>query len=86
MNVKELAKLTNVSESDIMAMVNSMAANIVADGAVENYLEAEQELRTQMAGAYLADTAKKVQSMGEQYLTNTETRDGVNSIVLDRVK
>lgn len=81
MNVQDLARSMNVSESDVMALAQSVANSMINDG-----LSADHANNAEVVEAYVIHANKKMQSFVNKYLTNDDAKKGLQLSVLSDLK
>lgn len=86
MTIQEIAQQTGHSAADVEAMLNMMAANMIADGVVDMFHSSDMDTKRQFVRAYGTAAAKATFKAATAYSTNDEFRDAVNLSVLDQIK
>lgn len=75
MNVSELAKSMNVTESDVLTLAQSVVNSLVQDKAQQEFINASEEQGMEITEAYLIHANKKMQQFTTKYNTNPEARE-----------
>ena len=86
MNVQTLAAAMNVTENDVMSLINMTITELKADEMVEILLNATEEERAEITMAYMQASVTKFQNFCVSLLTNEEKRNAFSLYVLSLVK
>lgn len=74
MNVTTLAQAMNVTEKDVLSLINMVNTSLEQDGMKEIFLGMNEEDRANTVLAYVAAEVKKFSEFCVSLLTNTEKK------------
>lgn len=86
MNTLALAQAMNVTENDVMSLINMTMNEIKSDKMVGTLLNATQEEQQEITMAYMSAAVTKFQNFCVTLMTNEEKRNAFNLYVLSLAK
>lgn len=86
MNISELAKDINASESDLIFLAKSVASSLTDDGASDYFINTDEEGRKNLCDAYLPFSVKKSRNFECAYRTSEEFKNELNNFVFHSLK
>ena len=86
MNVTTLAQAMNVTEKDVLSLVNMVNTSLEQDGMKEIFLGMKEDDRTNTVMAYVAAEVKKFSEFCVSLLTNTEKKNAFDLYVLNKLQ
>lgn len=86
MNIKSLANEMGVSESDVTNFARNVIHELDKDGMKAAFLEADESLQGDIAEAYAAHAAKKMEAFHTAYITNTEVKSVFDDMTYAELK
>lgn len=86
MNTSEMAKILNVTETDLMMLLNSVVESIKTDKAVDCFLGMSESERVEMSQAYIVHAVKKFESFVTSYITNQDKKQSFNEYIFELLK
>ena len=86
MNVQALAATMNVTENDVISLVNMTITELKADKMVEILLNSTEARRAEITMAYMSASVTKFQNFCVTLLTNEEKKNAFSLYVLSLVK
>lgn len=86
MNVTTLAQAMNVTEKDILSLINMVNTSLGQDGMKEIFLGMNEDERTNTVMAYVAAEVKKFSEFCLSLLTNTEKKNAFDQYMFYKLK
>lgn len=86
MNVQALAAAMNVTENDVISLINMTITELKADKMVEILVNSTEEERAEITMAYMSAAVTKFQNFCVTLLTNEEKRNAFSLYVLNLSK
>ena len=86
MNVTTLAQAMNVTESDVISLMNMVSTSLEQDGMKEIFLGMSEDERTNTTMAYAAAEVKKFSEFCMSILTNTEKKSAFDQYMFKKLK
>lgn len=86
MNVSTLAKAMNVTESDVLSLINMVNTSLEQDGMKEIFLSMSEEERANTVMAYVAAEVKKFSEFCLSLLTNTEKKSAFDQYLFHKLQ
>ncbi len=86
MNVTALAQAMNVTEQDVLSLINMVNTSIVQDGMKEIFLGMSEAERTNTVCAYVAAEVKKFSEFCVSLLTNTEKKSSFDQYMFHKLQ
>lgn len=86
MNVTTLAQAMNVTEKDILSLINMVNTSLEQDGMKEIFLGMNEDERTNTVMAYVAAEVKKFSEFCLSLLTNTEKKNAFDQYMFHKLQ
>lgn len=86
MNVTTLAQAMNVTEKDVLSLINMVSTSLEQDGMKEIFLGMSEEERTNTVQAYVAAEVKKFSEFCVSLLTNVEKKSAFDQYMLHKLQ
>ena len=86
MNVTTLAQAMNVTEKDVLSLINMVNTSLEQDGMKEIFLGMNEEDRTNTVCAYVAAEVKKFSEFCLSLLTNTEKKSAFDQYMFHKLQ
>ncbi len=86
MNVSTLAKAMNVTENDVLSLINMVNTSLEQDSMKETFLSMSEEERTNTVMAYVAAEVKKFSEFCVSLLTNTEKKSAFDQYLFHKLQ
>lgn len=86
MNVTTLAQAMNVTEKDILSLINMVNTSLEQDGIKEIFLGMSEDERTNTVMAYVAAEVKKFSEFCLSLLTNTEKKNAFDQYMFHKLQ
>ena len=86
MNVSTLAKAMNVTEKDVLSLINIVNTSLEQDGMKEIFLGMNEEDRTNTVQAYVAAEVKKFSEFCVSLLTNKENKSAFDLYMFHKLQ
>lgn len=84
--IEQLAKDLNVSEADLMCLLNSVCESIKQDKAVDSFLSMSESDQCEMCLAYVAHAVRKIQEFHTAYITKPELKKSFDAYVYEKLR
>lgn len=86
MNVTTLAQAMNVTEKDVLSLINMVNTSLEQDGMKEIFLDMSEEDRTNTVLAYVAAEVKKFSEFCVSLLANTEKKSAFDQYLFHKLQ
>lgn len=86
MNVSTLAQAMNVTEKDVLSLLNMVNTSLEQDGMKEIFLSMNEEGRANTVQAYVAAEVKKFSEFCVSLLTNTEKKSAFDQYMFSKLQ
>lgn len=86
MNVNTLAQAMNVTEKDVLSLINVVNTSLEQDGMKEFFLGMSEEERTNTVMAYVAAEVKRFSEFCVSLLTNSEKKNAFDQYLLHKLQ
>ncbi len=86
MNVTTLAQAMNVTEKDVLSLINMVNTSLEQDGMKEIFLGMKEEEWPRLIQAYVAAEVKKFSEFCVSLLTNTEKKSAFDQYIFSKLQ
>jgi hypothetical protein len=86
MNVTTLAQAMNVTEKDVLSLINMVNTSLEQDGMKEIFLGMKEDDRTNTVMAYVTAEVKKFSEFCVSLLTNTEKKSAFDQYLFHKLQ
>jgi hypothetical protein len=86
MNVTTLAQAMNVTEKDVLSLLNMVITSLKQDGMKEIFLDMDEKERTNTIQAYVSAEVKKFKEFCFSLLTNTEKKSAFDQYLFHKLQ